>query len=104
MTKYDGIRVVESELNVSADVKVVKKGSGLWLKAFLIRFFAAALIPLALFSLKNFNDPTAKKIVETVKTAVCYDLDKREDKQYYGYSEIYEKLKKETVKETADKT
>lgn len=94
-TKYDGIKKVEQGF-AAPDHTVWKKKQketvgGSYLNGLLLRIAAAVVFLCAVFSLKVFNNPVTEKVISTIKSAVCYDLDPRE-KQDYGYSEIFDKL------------
>ena len=70
MTKYDGVRKVDTVLNESVSVEKKKRPHG----DFLLRLVAAALIAAVPFGLKAIGGKYADKAVEFVKTAVTYDV------------------------------
>ncbi len=70
MTKYDGIRKVETVLGESGSVEKRKRGAG----DLIFRLLAAAFITAVPFGLKAVGGNYAEKAVDAVKAAVSYDI------------------------------
>lgn len=93
MRRYDGIKVAKAK--VSPDdiyISYSKRKKDRKKPLFLVRYIVAAALFATFFGISKLNNKFAQKTIDTVKTAILYDLDANENKQC-GEIPVFDELK-----------